>query len=242
MAPQQLRHTLGYPGGGDNKVAPRSSFGVLMQASLTKKLAVLFFLLALAAVAVNFKFMMDLSPDLTGKTGTDIRQGLHSDGATVSEGPVSQYAYRNRMAFLLGMMVLCFGSIIYLFVKRVVLPLNSVEVAAREMSRGNLSVALSTNPGGEIGSLGKAISDLAANYQEVLLLTGATAGNSILAVERIENLLGQQGQASNEELREQVRVIKKDLETLSSLVKDFEFYHARFDGRKVVPQMPAPKR
>jgi methyl-accepting chemotaxis protein len=240
MALQQLQYKSRLPG-GDGNPAPTSGVGFLRRVSLTKKLAVIFFLLALAAVGVNFKFMLDLSPDLKGKTGTDVRQDVHGDGAAVGETSVSQHAYRNRMAFLLGTLVVCFGSIIYLFVKKVVVPLNSVEVAARRISRGNLGVALPANPGGEIGALGEAINDLAANYQEVLLLTGATAGNSISAVERIEKMLDQQGQAPNEELREQIRVIRQDLETLSSLVKDFEFYHARFDGRKVVPQIPAPK-
>jgi len=241
MALQHLQHTSRLPG-RDNKVAPRSVFGTLKQVPLMKKLAVLFFLLALVAVAVNLKLMLDLSLDLPGKTVTDVKQGVQSEGAAVSEGIASTHAYRNRMGLLLGTIVLCFGSIIFLFVKKVALPLHSVETAAREMSHWNLRVALSTNPAGKIGSLGEALNDLAANYQEVLLLTGASAGNSMSAVERIEKLLGEQGQTSVEELRDQVQVIRKDLETLSSLVQDFEFYHAHFDGRKVVPQMPVPKR
>lgn len=207
-----------------------------------KKLVVLFSLFALVAVAVNCIFMVDLIPDPKEKIGADVGQGVQSGGAAIGAGVVSQYAYRNRMAVLLGTMVVCFGSIIFLFVKKVVLPLDSVEEAAKAISKGNLNVALSANPGGEIGSLGGAINDLAANYQEALLLAGAAAGNSISAVERIEKLLGEQGEAADEELREQIRVIRKDLETVSSLLKDYEFYHARFDGRKVVPHTPAPNR
>ena len=38
-----------------------------------------------------------------------------------------------------------------------------------------------------------------------------------------------------ENLQEQLHAIKQDLELLSSVMREFEFYHTRFDGRKVVP-------
>ena len=46
-------------------------------------------------------------------------------------------------------------------------------------------------------------------------------------------------QGATENLQEQLQAIKQDLELLSSVMREFEFYHTRFDGRKVVPTSPA---
>jgi len=209
--------------------------------SLTKRLVVTFCLLALAAVAVNAKFIADVSWEMTS---TKASVGLHvkdQESHVVAEEPAASYAYRNRMIILLGMMVICFGSIIYLFVSRVVVPLNAIEQAAKEISRGNLAVTFPRNPSGEIGALGEVMNDLAANLQEILLLTGTSAGNSLSEVETIEQVLTEGDAPCVQEIQERIRSIRKDLEMLSSLATDFEFYQTSFDGRKVVPKAPGDK-
>jgi methyl-accepting chemotaxis protein len=124
--------------------------------------------------------------------------------------------------------------VVYLFVKRIVVPLNLVTQIAKDLSRGNLSVSALKNPHGDVGELGAALNDLAANFQEILLLMGTTVGNSSSTVEKIERALETPNAASRDEIREQLEDLRKDLNLLRSLVHEFEFYQTRFDGQKVV--------
>jgi methyl-accepting chemotaxis protein len=206
------------------------------------KVLLVFCLLALAAVFVDMKFVFDVSGEMT-------KAGNILVGNPVSEPLITVPVYaevrdyvKHRMSLLLGVMILCFGSMIYVYVHKIHRPLKQLTSAAKQMSNGNLSVPISANGRDEVGELAGVITDLAANYQEVLLLTGTAVGKSSAAVERIEKVLDRTGQsAGQEELQEQVEVIKRDLEMLGSVVKDFEFYQTHFDGRKVVHTAREPQ-
>jgi methyl-accepting chemotaxis protein len=207
------------------------------------KMLLIFCLLALAAVVVDIKFVFDVGGEMT-------KAGSVRVGNPVSEPLITIPVYaevldyvRNRMSLLLGVMILCLGSMIYLYVRKIHQPLRHVIRAAKEMSNGNLSAPIRSRGRNEVRELAEVINDMAANYQEVLLLTGTAVGKSSSAVERIEKMLGRPGDsAGQEELQVQVGVIKRDLEMLGSVVKDFKFYQTHFDGRKVIhaegePQM-----
>ncbi len=201
---------------------------------LLKKLLIIFCLLGLIAVGANVKFLLDTSAEIREhiETGPDQQVkrtiGQPEDSVTILQ------ASRQRIVILLGITVICFGSVVYLFFKRVVVPLNLVTQIAGELSRGNLSVSALRNPHGDLGDLGVALNDLAANFQEVLLLMGTTVGNCSSTVERIEKALETRSAASLDDIREQLENIKTDLVLLRSLVQEFEFYQTRFDGQKVV--------
>jgi methyl-accepting chemotaxis protein len=217
-------------------------FSHLLGAVERNKVLLVFCLLALAAVVVDMKFVFDLNGEMT-------KAGNVRVGNPVSERLITVPVYaevvgyvRYRMSVLLGVVILCFGSMIYLYVHKIHRPLKRLTQAAREMSSGNLSVPIRSNGSDEVGELAEVINDLAANYQEVLLLTGTAVGKSSSAVERIEEALDRGGQpAGQEELRGQVEAIKRDLEMLGSVVKDFEFYQTHFDGRKVVHAEKEPQ-
>jgi nitrate/nitrite-specific signal transduction histidine kinase len=125
---------------------------------------------------------------------------------------------------------------VYLYYRRVAVPLEGLTRAAKRMSRGELSATVQVHPKHDFREIAQVINDMAANFQEVLLLMGTTVGNSQSAIERIERLI-QHGNATGctENLQEQLQAIKQDLELLNSVMREFEFYHTRFDGRKVVP-------
>ena len=143
------------------------------------------------------------------------------------------------MTVLLAVMVLCFGSIVYLFFRNVTVPLAGLTRATRRMSRGDLSATVQVHSENDFEEIAQTINDMAANFQEVLLLMGTTVGNLQSSVEEIERLIESDNAACSESLRKQVHAIKRDLELLSSVMREFEFYHTRFDGRKVVPTSPA---
>jgi hypothetical protein len=216
--------------------APAEGLSFLRTVATRNRIVLIFCILALIAVAANVKLILDLSGTTAG----------HEIPATLSSPEAGQIApvhaadlsrsIRNRLSVLLGVMIVCLGSMIYLFVSRVVFPLHAIAKVAEEMARGNLSVSAPSHHGDDVGELGHIINNLAVNFQEVLLLTGTAVGNSYEAVERIQLALERGENVDRTDLKEQVTALKKDLEMLGTVVKDFQFYQTRFDGQKVVSQ------
>jgi methyl-accepting chemotaxis protein len=206
------------------------------------KILLIFCLLALAAVAVGMKFVFDISSEITKADHVRLSNPTGDQHAAIRSHAEFLSYFRNRMSLLLGVTIVCFGAMICLYVKHILRPLKLLTKITREMSSGNLSVSVQSHDRNEVGQLAEVINDLAANYQEVLLLTGTAVGKSSSAVERIERVLDHAGNsAEREELQNQLGVIKKDLEMLGAVVKGFEFYQTRFDGRKVVSTAGEPQ-
>ncbi len=219
----------------DGDRSPESkSFSVSGSSHLPRRLALIFCSLALISIGVNLKFIWDTGSPVQQMSGSQIIGALGTHGASEIDQKGLLAAQRNRLLVLLGITAFSFAGIIYLYVRKVVVPLETVVRAAREISKGNLKVTAPANPTAQIGELAGAINDLAANFQEVLLLTGTTLGNTRAALDRIENSLGHEGQLSHDELQRQIGLIRVDLEMLDSVVKEFDFYQVRFDGRKVI--------
>ncbi|MGB6067979.1 MAG: HAMP domain-containing protein [Desulfomonilaceae bacterium] len=200
------------------------------------KVLLIFCLLAAVVVIMQIKLVLDVGDEITA-----VRNVRQSNAAVAPKVTTLTQAdlltsFRSRMSLLLGIMIVCFGSMIYLYVQNILRPINRLTRVTKELSNGNLSVIIRSTDHGEVGQLAEVINDLAANYQEILLLTGTAVGKSSYAVERIEKALDPGNNWTGaEELREHIEVIKRDLEMLGSVVKEFEFYQTRFDGRKVVP-------
>ncbi len=235
MAPEE-RKTGPFSSGNDvtsllgKRPSTRNSQGVL------KRLLIIFCLLGATAVGVNVKFLVDTRAEISRHTEMGPGETAERFVGTRGGGPVTPSAAGTRLGVLLGITVICFGCVIFLFLSRVVIPFNLVTRTARDLSRGNLSVSALRNPHGDIGELGEALNDLAANFQEVLLLLGTTVGSSFSAVERIEEALKSKSAGSDHEIRKQLEKIEKDLVLLRSLVHEFDFYQTRFDGEKVVSE------
>ena len=194
----------------------------------------IFCLLAFVSIGVNVAFIWDTKSLIQQKSGPPSIEASATGGVSEMDRQSLLATHRNRLLVLLGVTACSFAVIIYLYMKMVVAPLDIVARAAKEISKGNLKVTAPTNPAGQIGEFAGAINDLAANFQEVLLLTGTAVGNSREALDRIEKNIGQQGRVVDEELRRQIDLIRDDLTMLASVVKEFDFYQVRFDGRKVM--------
>lgn len=233
MAPEQ-RKAGRFSSRSDGTSHPGNRSSTRNPEGLLKRLLIIFCLLGLIALGANVKFLLDTSAEI----GKHVETGLAPSakltvGATI-ESLATLQAAEKRIALLLGITFLCFGSMVYLFVKRVVVPLNLVTQIAKDLSRGDLSVTALSNPHGDVGELGAALNDLAANFQEILLLMGTTVGNSCSIVARIESTLETADGASHDEIRKQLENLRKDLSLLRSLVQEFKYYQIHFDGQKVV--------
>jgi nitrogen fixation/metabolism regulation signal transduction histidine kinase len=121
-----------------------------------------------------------------------------------------------------------------LFIRKVAVPIQGVAHAASEIARGNLAVSVPSAIRHEVGDLGQFVNDMAANFQEVLLLTGTTVGNATGSLERIEDLLKSEANPEPKaQLQEHVNSVKRDVESLGSVLKSFKFYQTSFNGREV---------
>ncbi|HMK34681.1 MAG TPA: HAMP domain-containing protein [Desulfomonilaceae bacterium] len=230
----ELPQNMVVPQTGNNHSPPREQKTVLRSAVRRNKLMFTFCLLACISIGINVKLVLDVSSELSRGSYVSGSLSLAANGDP-APGPGTLSDVRNGILFLLGITIISFGSIILLYKRRVVEPLNELSDTVREISRGNLSV---TAPSGhnQIGEIGGVINELAANFQEVLLLTGTTAGNSRCSLELMEQALQMDKNSPDfHRVKEQVDAIKKDLDLLGSVVQDFEFYHTHFDGQKVVP-------
>ncbi len=196
-----------------------------------------FCLLAFVAIGLCALLVLDLSVQIDAIEGKYVASGEGANPSGLDYEKVKLFSkQRFRMGILLAVLIACFGSIVYLFYSRIAVPLEGLTRAAKRMSRGELSATVQVHPKHDLREIAQVINDMAANFQEVLLLMGTTVGNSQSAIEQIEMLI-QHGNATGctENLQEQLQAIKQDLELLNSVMREFEFYHTRFDGRKVVP-------
>jgi HAMP domain-containing protein len=237
----ELPKTTVVPRGGENHSPPMERNSTLSTAVFRNKLVLAFCFFALVAIFANIKLVIDV--------GNEISRSRHFSGSEASAGngiPAKDSQtlgdVRTKTLVLLGITIFSFGAMICLYVAKVAAPLNALSVTAKEISKGNLSVTAPTGPNNDVGELGEAINELAANFQEVLLLTGTTVGNFRCSLEKMERILElDKNSPSGRCAQEQLEAIKKDLELLGSIVEDFEFYHTHFDGRKVVPFSSSPK-
>jgi methyl-accepting chemotaxis protein len=207
---------------------------------LREKLVLIFCLAALAVISVQIKYIFEINQEIS-----EIRSAVTS----VSEVRPDMTArrimledFKDKLITLLGISILAFGLLIFLLVQRVIRPLQILTVTAKEISHGNLNVTVTVQHKYPMAELGGLLNEVAANLQEVLLLTFTTVGNSRCSLESMERVLELDSNSSiNKEVLEQVSRIHKNLDTLSSIAKDFEFYQTHFDGQKVVAKGPQDK-
>jgi methyl-accepting chemotaxis protein len=203
------------------------------------RLPVIFGIMALVAVAVNAKFIFEPVAQRTGRVESGnvdtVKEKQGTRTLTESQGLEPETRFTGRALLPLVVTVACFGSILFLFVTRIVMPLDGIIEAIKKLAQGNLRVTVSTNSQDELKELGQSINDLAANLQEVLLFTGTAVGNACSEIEKIESRLEQYSEAAyTGALRDDLEGIKTNLEMVASMVMDFKYYQTRFDGRKVV--------
>jgi HAMP domain-containing protein len=205
---------------------------------LRNRLVLLFFFLAFVAVAVNVKLILNATTEIAKIH--EITAGVNGESVApaLPQNPGSVHAFRNQLWLLLGVTAICFGSVLYLLVTRVIMPLKTIEHCAKELAEGNLSVTVPPYPSEELGELGQALNSVSANFQEVLLLMGTAVGHSYATIEKIEQSLQDHERNPENNMKDDVVALRKDIEVLRGVLKEFRFFQARFDGYKVVAQGP----
>jgi methyl-accepting chemotaxis protein len=131
-----------------------------------------------------------------------------------------------------------FVAVMYVLVKKIVVPINKVATAAKAILEGNLSATVPTNPHSELSDVSKLLNELSTNFQEILLLTGTVVGDSLTALEKMQQNLDKAPDVSAEDLRSQIHSVRQHLEMLRATVEDFEYYQAKFNGRAAFGDSP----
>ncbi|MBM4326475.1 MAG: HAMP domain-containing protein [Deltaproteobacteria bacterium] len=194
-------------------------------------------LLAVAAIALGVFLALDLTAGASSRQSPEKpAEQSSSNASTPSRGLLEAFpGLGARAVVTIGLLALCLGMMLRLTITRVLRPLDIVAQTANEISRGNLSVSAQTAADGSVGKLSHTLNDIAANYQEFILVTGARVGASLEAVDRIQAKVDQASAAgSDPDLRDEIHILRYNLDLLSELVREFRFFQAHFDGRKVV--------
>ena len=195
-------------------------------------LVVVILALGIVVIAVDAKLFLDVSREI-GNPATAL-PGSNSalTGALARENGATVWnANTTRLSIALGLTVAWFALVMFLLIKRIVVPVNKVAEAAKAILEGDLSATVATNPRNELSDVCRLLNELSTDFQEILLLTGTAVGDSLIALEKVQQALDEAPQVSSEDLRSPIHSVRQHLEMLRATVEDFEYYQAKFNGR-----------
>ena len=143
---------------------------------------------------------------------------------------------QNRMILVMSAVFLAVIVAIFLFMRRVIKPLDEIGETAFKMAHGRLDEPVPARACNEIGKIGELINDLAIDLQEILLHVWNHTRQDIVLMERIVAIMSSQqgGNGMVVEIREDFYFVKQDIEDMRDMVKAFNYYHVRLDEEKVL--------
>ncbi len=126
-----------------------------------------FYMVFLATVfttlAVEISVLL-YGPRISGALQMAARPGHEVDVASVVD------LIALKVLVMLAILLVAIILVMTLFIKRVTIPLSKLTQAATAITQGDLSVTAPVETQDELALLGRHINELAANYQELLLL------------------------------------------------------------------------
>lgn len=127
---------------------------------------------------------------------------------------------------MLGILLAALALVLLLFMKKVTGPLRRILDATDELSAGNLSVHVAVSGADELGRLAQGINGLAANTQELLLLSRQLVGQAKKGVGHVRSA------PAGEERTAALTNLEGSIEELDRLIEEF--------GRSFFRGAPAP--
>jgi HAMP domain-containing protein len=143
---------------------------------------------------------------------------------------------QNQMILVMSAVFLAVMVAIFLFMRRVIKPLDEIGRAAFKMAHGRLDEPVPVRARNEIGKIGELINDLAIDLQEILLHVWNHTRQDIVLMERIAANMSSQpgGNGMPVDIKEDFYFVKQDIEDMRDMVKAFNYYHVRLDEEKVL--------
>lgn len=142
------------------------------------------------------------------------------NGAVVSE-------VQRRIIVAVASVTFCVTGTLFLVVGKILKPLGGMVETAKAIAEGNLRGTVAVRSRDEIGILGELLNDLAANFQEILLLVWNHTANSARALQEIKELIQSQSGVGlpPSGIAERLRTVQEDLHAIQKMVRTFQFYH-----------------
>lgn len=133
---------------------------------------------------------------------------------------------QQRMIVVAASVTFCVTGTLFLVVGRILKPLGGMVAAAKDIAEGNLQGTVAVRSHDEIGMLSELLNDVAANFQEILLLVWNHTANSAKALHEIKEVVESQtgGDVAPSGIPERLRMVQEDLQAIQEVVRMFQFY------------------
>jgi HAMP domain-containing protein len=201
--------------------------------NLKKKLLIYFLLIVVVSISMSLELVWEIGE---AKLTNKIQDNFITEAKAQNiSGAVEDLNYdqifaplahlQKRMLIILAITLFCVGVALFFFIKEVAEPLDEMVHAAREISRGNLSITMPVYTKDEIGQLGSIINDITADFQEVLLMVGKINNAAVKSVDTVYNRVEVlQEKEITDDIRHELNTLYENIGELKSLVESFKFY------------------
>ena len=141
-----------------------------------------------------------------------------------------------RVIMVVSILFLCFAVSAILFYRNFLKPVDKMARGVRRMAGGHLDELIQVSPDNEIGKIGELINDLAINMQEILLHVWNHTGQDLALLDRIVKICGTKpgGNGIPDEMKDDLRKVRQDIEDMQNMVKAFDYYNVRFEKEKII--------
>ncbi len=143
-----------------------------------------------------------------------------------------------RVIMVVSILFLCFAVSAILFYRNFVKPVDKMAKGVRRMAGGHLDKLIQVSSDNEIGKIGELINDLAINMQEILLHVWNHTGQDIVLLDRIVKGCATKsgGNGIPEEIKDDLKIVRQDIENMQNMVKAFDYYNVRFEKEKIIAE------
>ena len=143
---------------------------------------------------------------------------------------------QNRMILVMSVIFLTVSVAIFVFMRRIIKPLDEIGRATFKMANGQLDEPVPVRKHNDIGKIGECINDLAIDLQEILLHVWNHTRQDIVLMERIAPMMSSEHVANSlpAQFREDFYLVKQDIEDMRDMVKAFNYFNVRLDKEKVL--------
>ncbi len=218
---------------------------------LAKKIWFYFFLVILVTLPLTTSLIYEVGSErlqaqivesITGMGNTTPLPSPVSNARTSETGDIGRILKRLQIRMLLvmsGVFLTVFVAT-FVFMHRVIKPLEEIGRATFKMAHGRLDEPVPVRNHNEVGKIGEFINDLAIDLQEILLHVWNHTRQDIVLMERIAPIMSSQpvGNGLPAQIREDFYLVKQDIEDMRDMVKAFNYYHVRLDEEKVLVHEP----
>ena len=162
----------------------------------------------------------------------------HANNSDMSEVRNILESLHIRVIMVVSILFLCFAVSAIMFYRNFVKPVDKMARGVRRMAGGHLNELIQVSSDNEIGKIGELINDLAINMQEILLHVWNHTGQDIVLLDRIVKICGSKsgGNGIPEEIKDDLRIVRQDIEDMQNMVKAFDYYNVRFEKEKIIAE------